>query len=546
MKIIKRLYTGFAVLMVIMFGITVLGLVKIGIADKNLNQLSEQTAVEQRQAINFRGSVHDLAISIRDAVLAGTPESAKQHQADIEKLNDFYQKAALTLDTMYANVKPSQTEQQLLQDIKDIEQSTLAATVGLIAVIEANKFAEATQTLQSSISPAYSEWLKRINKLIDAQEIKIQQEVTAAREQTSSFESIMLTVTLIALVIGAFVANRLVHQLKRVIGGEPEYAAAVIHQISSGDLTVTVHAGSENSILSAVKDLTKHLTDMTNNSMRAASELLVASSSLLHTSRQNEDLIGTQKLETDQGAAAISQMSSTVLEVANHTSSAAALAQTAMNEFSAGQKEVDKTQQSINALADKVTEAAGVIHNLSEDGRQIGTVLEVIQGIAEQTNLLALNAAIEAARAGEQGRGFAVVADEVRNLARRTQESTRQIQSVIEKMQQSSSLAVTVMNEGKVQADLSVQQARCAGDSLDAINLSVTRISDMNIQIAAAAEEQSVVASEINRNFSQITNLAVQAEHDAGKITAASHQLEALAKNLELNVKQFKTSNTGR
>lgn len=545
MKIIKRLYAGYAVLMLIMLGITVLGLVKIGIANKNLNQLSEQTAVEQRQAINFRGSVHDRAISIRDAVLAGTVAGATPHQAEIAKLNDFYQQAAVTLDTMYAKEQPSNTELQLFEDIKEIEQSTLTATADLIDLIEANKFAEATQTLQSSISPAYREWLKRINKLIDAQEIKIQQEVTAAREQTNSFESMMLTVTLIALVIGAVVAVSLVNRLRRVIGGEPEYAASVIHQIASGDLTVTIDTVSENSILSAVQDLSKHLTEMTHNSIRAASELSLASSSLLHASQQNEDLIGTQKQETVQGAAAISQMSSTVLEVANHTSSAATLAQTAMNEFSAGQKEVSKTQQSINALADKVTEAAGVIHNLSEDGRQIGTVLEVIQGIAEQTNLLALNAAIEAARAGEQGRGFAVVADEVRNLARRTQESTRQIQAVIEKMQQSSQMAVNVMNEGKVQADLSVQQARCAGDSLDAINQSVTRISDMNIQIAAAAEEQSVVASEINRNFSQITNLAVQAEHDASKITQASHQLEALAKKLELNVKQFKTSRVG-
>ncbi len=156
--------------------------------------------------------------------------------------------------------------------------------------------------------------------------------------------------------------------------------------------------------------------------------------------------------------------------------------------------------------------------------------------------MLALNAAIEAARAGEQGRGFAVVADEVRNLARRTQESTRQIQAVIEKMQQSSTLAVKVMNEGKQQAELSVQQARCAGDSLDLINVSVTRINDMNMQIATAAEEQSVVATEINRNFSQITQSALKAEHEAAKITDASHQLSALASKLESNVKQFKIS----
>lgn len=544
MNIIKRLYAGFSVLLVIMFGITILGLVKIGIADNNLNQLSEQTAVQQRQAINFRGSVHDRAISIRDAVLAGTVNNAQKHQADIVRLNDFYQKSAVTLDDMYAKVKPSATEISLLQDIKDIEKSTLAATAELLDMINANKFSEATLVLQNSISPAYSEWLKRINKLIDEQEIKIQQEVTAAREQTSSFESIMITVTAIAMIFGGIVAVRLVNALKRIIGGEPEYAAAVIHQIASGDLTITVEASSDNSILSAVKGLATHLTGMTNNSMRAAAELLAASGSLLHTSQQNEELMSHQKFETEQGATAISQMSSTVLEVANHTSTAAALAQTAMDEFSAGQKEVSKTQQSINALADKVTEAAGVINNLSEDSRQIAKVLEVIQGIAEQTNLLALNAAIEAARAGEQGRGFAVVADEVRNLARRTQESTRQIKGVIEKMQQSSVLAVTVMKEGKSQADLSVEQAKCAGESLNAINLSVTRISDMNIQIATAAEEQSVVASEINRNFSQITSSALKAEHEAGKITSASHQLEALAKKLELNVKQFKTSRT--
>lgn len=542
MKIIKRLYTGFAFLLVIMVGITILGLVKIGIANHNLTQLSEQTAIEQRQTINFRGSVHDRAISIRDLVLAPDMASAKKHQQDIVRLNEFYQQAATTLDQLFMKKKPSAAEMSLLQDIQQTEQVTVASTAKLLAMIENNQSEQASQFLQDTVSPSYSEWLKRINKLIDVQESKIQQQVTAAREQTNSFQSIMTTVTVIALIIGAVVAVHLVSALKRMIGGEPEYAALVINQITAGDLTVKVNANGEHSILTAVKHLSQHLTQMTNNSMRAAAELLIASSALLHTSKQNELLTGNQKLETEQGASAVCQMSATVLEVANHTSTAASLAQTAMSEFNAGQQEVSKTQQSINALADKVAEAADVIHNLSEDGRQIGTVLEVIQGIAEQTNLLALNAAIEAARAGEQGRGFAVVADEVRNLARRTQESTRQIQAVIEKMQQSSTLAVKVMDEGKQQAQLSVQQARCAGDSLDVINLSVTRINDMNMQIATAAEEQSVVATEINRNFSQITQSALKAEHEAAKITDASHQLSALASKLESNVKQFKIS----
>ena len=230
-----------------------------------------------------------------------------------------------------------------------------------------------------------------------------------------------------------------------------------------------------------------------------------------------------------------------VHDVASHTTDAADMAQLAMSEFKAGQAEVLKTQSSINALATKVADASLVINNLSDDSRQIGSVLEVIQGIAEQTNLLALNAAIEAARAGEQGRGFAVVADEVRNLARRTQDSTRQIQTVIEKMQASTSKAVSVMDEGQAQAQVSVEQARCAGESLNAINVSVTRISDMNTQIATAAEEQAMVANEINQNFNQITSSASRAEQEALKITTASKQLESLAKVLEKNVSQFKT-----
>lgn len=542
MNVIKRLYSGFAVLLLIMLGITLFGLFKISIADQNLTELSEQTAVEQRQAINFRGSVHDRAISIRDVVLAKDSDKSKLHQNDIIRLNEYYQKAALVLDNMYARVKHSQEEQNLLRSIKETEASTLSLTENLLTMVNNGRQAEATDYLITTVSPAYSEWLKRINKLIDYQEEAIQHQVASAREQTNSFQWIMLVVTTIAIIIGSLVAMSTVNRLKKLVGGELEYAASVIKEIASGDLTTQVKFHTSESILSALKDLTDHMSGITKNSIKAASELLAASNELLLTAQYNEELIGNQKAATEQGATAINQMSSTVSEVANHTSDAAVLAQTAMNEFTAGQNEVAKTQASINQLADKVSEAAEVINNLSEDSRQIGSVLEVIQSIAEQTNLLALNAAIEAARAGEQGRGFAVVADEVRNLARRTQESTGQIQTVIGKMQGNSMNAVAVMNEGKVQADISVQQAKSAGDSLYAINLSVTKISDMNTQIATAAEEQSVVASEINHNFSEITHSASLAEEQASKITMASENLEVLAKTLEQNVKQFKTA----
>lgn len=542
MTVVKQLYSGFSMLLVIMLGITLFGLFKISIADANLTQLSEQTAVEQRQAINFRGSVHDRAISIRDAVLVQEAGQSQTHQSDIKRLDQFYQQAAATLDTMYSKVPHSAEEVRLLQLIKEIELSTQQVTANLLQMVNSGRQQQATDYLLTTVSPSYSEWLKRINKLIDYQEAAIQQQVAAARDQTNSFQWIMLTVTAIAIIIGAFVAFSTVSRLKNMVGGEPEYAVQVLRQIASGDLTVQVRVSASDSILSAVKDLTDHMSGITRDSIAVASQLSAASKALLSTAQYNEELISQQKQATAQGATAVDQMSSTVAAVTSHTSDAAGMAQTAMNEFTAGQAEVSKTQSSINALAEKVSEAAVVIHHLSQDSRQIGSVLEVIQGIAEQTNLLALNAAIEAARAGEQGRGFAVVADEVRNLARRTQESTRQIQAVIEKMQSSSVNAVAVMDQGKAQAGNSVEQAQKAGDSLNAINVSVRQISQMNLQIATAAEQQSAVATEISRHFSHITRSAVLVEEQASAITVSSQQLEDLAISLEQKVKKFKTA----
>jgi methyl-accepting chemotaxis protein len=541
MKIIKRLYLGYAVLLLLMIALSLFGQYKISIADANLTQLSEQTAVEQRQAINFRGSVHDRAISLRDAVLVNNIQLSQPHLADVKRLNDFYQKSAQLLDRMYQEIRHSQEEIRLLTGIKEIERSTLALTDTLISKINSNQYQEANAFLLSDISPAYSEWLTRINKLIDYQEALIQEEVSNARAQTNSFQSIMLWLTLVGVIVGSIVAYRAVRRLRLTLGGEPEYAAQIINDIAQGNLTDNIHVNAENSILAALKLLSAHLNTITLNSKQAASELLTASEQLLKTANLNEQLISQQKIATEQGASSIQQMSETVHDVAAHTTDAADMAQLAISEFTAGQAEVTKTQSSINALASKVADASTVINNLSDDSRQIGSVLEVIQGIAEQTNLLALNAAIEAARAGEQGRGFAVVADEVRNLARRTQDSTREIQAVIEKMQNSTGKAVSVMADGQAQAQTSVEQARKAGESLNAINQSVQRISDMNTQIATAAEEQAVVANEINQNFNQITSSASRAEQEALKITTASKQLESLAKVLEKNVSQFKT-----
>jgi methyl-accepting chemotaxis protein len=234
-------------------------------------------------------------------------------------------------------------------------------------------------------------------------------------------------------------------------------------------------------------------------------------------------------------------MAATSQEVARNTAAAANAARQADSETQAGREVVNQAIDAIDHLAQEVVSAADVIHRLEAESGKIGTVLDVIRGIAEQTNLLALNAAIEAARAGEQGRGFAVVADEVRTLATRTQESTQEIQKMIERLQTGAKSAVQVMEQGRSKAQVSVQQAARAGTSLDTIATAVSAISDMNAQIASAAEEQGAVAEEINRNITNISQIANQTASGAEQTATASAELAKLAARLQTHVGRFKT-----
>lgn len=272
----------------------------------------------------------------------------------------------------------------------------------------------------------------------------------------------------------------------------------------------------------------------------ATSQLAAASEEVSVISQESSSNLNNQRSETEQVATAMNEMSATVQEVAKNAVDAASAATNADNEASAGNSIVQQASNSIDELAHEVERAAAVIAQLAQDSNDIGSVLDVIKGIAEQTNLLALNAAIEAARAGEQGRGFAVVADEVRTLAGRTQESTQEIESMIEKLQTGAKNAVTAMESGKEKATVGVTQTKQAGEALAAITRAVTTINEMNTQIASAAEEQSATTEEMNQNIVNINHLAEQTATSAEQSTTASSELARLANDLQNLVSQFK------
>ncbi|MDH5184147.1 MAG: methyl-accepting chemotaxis protein, partial [Gammaproteobacteria bacterium] len=272
----------------------------------------------------------------------------------------------------------------------------------------------------------------------------------------------------------------------------------------------------------------------------STSQIATAAEQMSAITSQSDQLMQRQKSETDMVVTAINEMAVTIREVAQNAESAAASAVQADEQSRNGQMVVMSTMESINSLATEVEHASGVIQKLEKDSQSIGSVLDVIKDVADQTNLLALNAAIEAARAGEQGRGFAVVADEVRTLASRTQESTEEISKIIQGFQTAAREAVTVMQDGRNKAESSVEQAAQAGESLNAITEAVTSINDMNQQIATASEEQSVVAEEVNRNIVSINSVAEEATEGSRQSAHSSAELARLASDLQSQVNLFK------
>ncbi len=316
------------------------------------------------------------------------------------------------------------------------------------------------------------------------------------------------------------------------------------HVSNHNDLTLRAeHRGKKDEISSMAKHFNKMMEEfhaMLSRVHDSASQLSSSSSQLNSASQETNERVSRQNSETEQVATAINEMTATVQEVAQHASDAADASRLADEEAHKGKNVVSANLSSIRKLADEVNNTASMLNQLSSDSENIGAVLNVIRDIAEQTNLLALNAAIEAARAGEQGRGFAVVADEVRTLAQRSRQSTQEIEEIVERLQSSAGQAVDAMQVGQTQAEESVQNAEQVGHSLDEIIRAVDAITEKNIQIASASEEQSSVAEEINRSIVNISQIAADSLSDMEQTTATSESLSDMSGQLKTLVSHFK------
>ena len=540
LTIAKRLGLGFGLVLALMIAVAAIGVQRVGLIESSLTRVSEDASVKQRYAINFRGSVHDRAIAIRDAVLVQDDQNLAIQLRDIERLNGLYQTSATGLDQIYATKGASADEKRLLDDIKSSERITLALTGRLLSLRQQGDMAGAQAVLMTDVSAAYKEWLKRINALIDNEEAAIGSDVSFVRVTAANFAWLMSLATAVAVVIGVIASLLIIGSIKSTLGAEPHEVARLIRRLASGELNDKIDTRYPDSVMGALKTTATHLSGTITQVRSAAMELMGSSSRLRASSDSNSEQMRLQSSETERMASAIAQMTVTVHEVAGYASRAANASQAADQEVEKGKRVVEGTALAMDELAQVLENAAQSVGQVAQDSKQIETIVAVINSIAERTNLLALNAAIEAARAGEFGRGFAVVADEVRSLATRTQDSTREIREMVGQLQAGAGKTADLMRDSREMAQHTVEQTHLAEAALIQIRQEVAAINDMNAQIATAAAQQGVAAQDVSLNINRIHDAAIETAEGSNQVARSSKELSTLADVLTERVSFFK------
>ena len=366
----------------------------------------------------------------------------------------------------------------------------------------------------------------------------LQKDLSAQRDQEIFGMALVgLLVAGLGLLVIWFVGYGIARPLKQMVAMLDDIAQG------EGDLTRRLATDRADELGAIAKGFNTFLGKLQVMISQVVTSVQQVSDSSEHTAdiaiRTNQG-VQKQMAEIDLVATAVHEMTATAQDVARNATHAAEAANHADQAANQGKNVVHNTSNAIAALASEIGRAVGVVQTLAKDSENINAILVAIRGIAEQTNLLALNAAIEAARAGEQGRGFAVVADEVRNLAQKTQQATEEIQSMIQQLQHGTREVVKVMEDSQSKTEISVQQANQAATALQSITQAVSVINDMNTQIASAAEEQSAVAEDINRNVSNIGQVANEVASGADEASQASAELTKLAEQQRRLINQFK------
>ncbi|WP_122611369.1 HAMP domain-containing methyl-accepting chemotaxis protein [Pseudomonas viridiflava] len=534
LNIAPRAFLGFAfiALLVIVLGVFAVSrmtVIRQASIDMDTNQLPSVThlSVVTENVLRMR------ILSFR-VLVNREPASLQEAETRIAVLVDKVRKAQAS----YAALPAGPEERAVFQTFSTTLDNYLQAQNQMIELSRKGDLEAMRALINTRIKEGTDQMGEQLNKLIGMNTAGARAAATKAGENYDS----AITGIIIVAVIAALATVLLAWLLTRSIVTPLNRAVLAAQTIAGGDLSKAIEVDGKDEparLLEALAAMQTNLRKTIEQIAGSATQLGAAAEELSAVTEEASRGLQQQNNEIEQAATAVNEMTAAVEEVARNAVSTSEASNQSTHAAREGRDQVVKTVDAIQTMTHDVQNTAQMIEGLAEQGRDIGKVLDVIRAIAEQTNLLALNAAIEAARAGEAGRGFAVVADEVRALAHRTAQSTQEIEKMVAGIQNGTGEAVSSMQQSNQRTQSTLEMARAAGVALEQITQSIHQINERNLVIASASEEQAQVSREVDRNLVNIRDLATQSAAGANQTSAATHELSRLAVDLNAMVARF-------
>ena len=533
--IARRLGLGFGLFFVMLLASVILGLSHLGSVGGMVDRI---VAKEWRKTLLANEAIDLMNANARETFLLFL---AQDRPAVKARLADNAQAIAAKLDELEKLIYKAEAK-AMLAEIREQRKVYVASYAGVAKLLDAGRDAEAAKTMAAETVPALDALLASVDKLIRFQGEILEQTGKDANETYVWARNSLILFLAVMAGVAVALAAWIIRAVTRPLGGEPDEAKAAVSRIARGDLTqdVALKQGDSDSLLADMKQMQKALRGMigalkanADGVASAAHQLSSASEQLaIGTSRQSESASGM--------AAAVEQMTVSINHVSDSANEARQVTEENGAQSNDGKRVIEETVTEMQEISRTVAHASETIHAVGQNSQKISSIVQVIKDVADQTNLLALNAAIEAARAGEQGRGFAVVADEVRKLAERTAQATTEIGDMIGAVQSSAQAAVGTMQQAVARVESGVTMAHRAGEAMGGIRDGADRVVAAVNEISSALKEQSAASNEIASSVEKIAQMSEENSAATHEAADTARQLAALAVETRNAVSQFR------
>jgi methyl-accepting chemotaxis protein len=535
MTVKKQLLNGFGGVCILMVIISIASIVEMRFISKDINNIVDDRWPKTVWANDIADNVNLNARALRNMILT---EDRKEIDKQLDRIKEADKVIKERMENLHKTVA-SEKGKEILKALEDSEAAYHSELNVELKLIEGGKKELAIKHLFTTLRLVQATYFKAIDEMIKYQGSLMVKSGNDAAQNVTNMIILSLILTAAGILLAVVTSLWIVRSITKPINE----AVVLTTRVAEGDLTVNLEAGSTNEIgqlITSIKNMVEKLKTIISDLTSSSTNMASSSYELSASSEQMSRGVTEQSDRALQIATASNELSQTIVDVAKNASNIATSATETAKAAKEGELIVIKSIQEVKAIADTVNDSAKLMISLGERSKQIGDIVSVIKDIADQTNLLALNAAIEAARAGEQGRGFAVVADEVRKLAERTAKATSEIGAMISAIQEETGKAVASMEYGTKRVEVGVEFSAKAGEALRRIVGSIDELQSMVQQIAAATEEMSTASEQIGGAIEAIATVSKETSSSSGQIAQSSSDLARLATNLKGVVQQFK------